>query len=159
MNVGWTRRSVCAAVLAAALGVCASAEGQAPGFVELALAGVGQAQGNSGVAGESRLPVRPRDVTVQGGMLRLRAWGARGSVRAVAIGTAGAAGERLDVGEGCTLSLTFASGQTVDVAPGQGWVALESRDARAVGTFEATVTQGRVPVTFRGRFEAPVTAP
>lgn len=159
INVGWTRRSVCAAVLAAALGVCAVAGAQAPGFVELALAGVGQAQGSTGVAGESRLPVRPRDVSVQGGMLRLRAWGARGSVRAVAIGTAGGAGERLDVGEGCSLALTFASGQTVDVAPGQGWVSLETRDTRATGTFEATVTQGRVPVTFRGRFEAPVAAP
>lgn len=63
------------------------------------------------------------------------------------------------MGEGCSLALTFASGQTVEVAPGQGWVALETRDTRATGTFEATVTQGRVPVTFRGRFEAPVAAP
>jgi hypothetical protein len=159
INVGWTRRSVGAASLAVALGVCAVAGAQAPGFVELALAGVGQAQGNTGVAGESRLPVRARDVSVQAGTLRLRAWGARGSVRAVTIATAGGVGERLDVGEGCSLALTFASGQTVEVAPGQGWVSLDARDTRAAGAFEATVTQGRVPVTFRGRFEAPLASP
>ncbi len=152
----WSRRSLGLACLAGLLAAGGAVRAQAPGFVELSLAGVGQARGNTGVAGESRLPVRPRDVSVQNGMLRLRGWGARGSVRAVAIGTMGGAGERLDVGEGCTLSLTFASGQTVEVGPGQGWVALESRDAtRVVGSFEATVTQGRVPVTFRGRFEAP----
>jgi len=153
---GWSRRTLGGLCLASLLAMAGVTRAQSPGFVELALAGVGQARGNAGVAGESRLPIRPRDVTVQNGMLRMRGWGARGSVRAVAIGTAGSAGERLDVGSGSSLALTFASGQTVEVGAGQGWVALEARDAtRVVGTFEATVLQGRVPVTFRGRFEAP----
>lgn len=133
------------------------ARAQAPGFAEFSLAAVGQANGNTGVSGESRLPIRPRDATVEGGTLRLRASGSRGSVRTLVISTSGSAGERVMTGNGATLTLTFASGQTREVDAERGWVELETRDGtRATGRFEATLTEGRVPLTLRGRFESAV---
>lgn len=154
----WSRRRWVvglASGLAVALAGAPRLHAQVPGFAEFSLAAVGQANGNTGVAGESRLPIRPRDATVSAGTLRLRAMGTRGSVRSLLIETQGAAGERLATASGARLVLTFASGNTLEVEPDRGWVELEARDAtRVAGRFEATLTEGRVPLTLRGRFES-----
>ena len=81
----------------------ASAHAQAPGFVELTVAALGSGAGGIGAAGDSRLPLRPRDVRDDNGTLRLRASGARGSVRDVELSVpASAVGSAVAVGEGAT---------------------------------------------------------
>ncbi len=129
----------------------ASAQGT-PGFVSLTLAGVG---GQTTVSGESRLPVRPRDGTLEAGVLHVRAMGSRGSVREVTFAVPGAAaGQRAEVGGDTTLEVVFASGNAMSPAAGHGWVTVDELDAdHAAGTLEATLTEGRLPLTLRGRFE------
>lgn len=141
---------------AAALLVTSLAGAQAPGFVELAVSGLGAAGNTLGVSGESRLPVRPRDETFANGAMHVRAVGTRGSVRGVDITVRNpAAGQRALTGADAQMSIQFASGNNFEPGEGQGWVEVSAVDAQhAVGTFEATLVRGNVPLTVRGRFEA-----
>lgn len=151
------RRILCASAFALAFGL-SGASAQVPGWIDFSLSAIGNARGGTvGVAGEGRLPLRPRDCTRNGtGGFALRANGVRGSVRTVSLSVEGsAAGSRYNVGEGAAITLVFASGNTVEVEAGRGWVEVEAvDDSGATGSWEATMVQGRTPLTARGRFEA-----
>lgn len=136
--------------------VSSIAGAQAPGFVELSVSGLGASGNTLGVSGESRLPVRPRDETYAGGALRVRAMGVRGSVRTIDLQVRSpSAGQRFMTGDGTQMTVQFASGNSLEPGEGQGWIEFTAVDAQhAVGTFEATLVRGNVPLTLRGRFEA-----
>lgn len=149
MQVRWM------AAIAAGL-VAVSAEAQAPGFVEISVTALGAGAATLGAVGESRLPLRPSDASHAQGTLRLRARGMRGNVRELVLEVPTAVtGERTPTGGGAVLRFTFASGQTMEPRPEEGWVTLTSWDGtRAAGEFEATLVQGRMTLHSRGRFEA-----
>lgn len=140
-------------------GLCAvasAAEAQSPGFVELSVTALGAGASALGATGESRLPLRPSEVSQQNGVIRLRARGSRGSVREVVIeAPTTAPGERIATGGPTVLRFTFASGQVMEPRAEEGWVTLTSWDGtRAQGDFEATLVQGRMTLQARGHFEA-----
>lgn len=143
------------AAVAAGLWVV-SAEAQSPGFVEISVTALGAGAASLGAAGESRLPLRPSDVSHAQGVLHFRARGMRGNVRELVLDVPTAVtGERTATGGGAVLRFTFASGQTMEPRPEEGWVTLTSWDGtRAAGEFEATLVQGRMTLHSRGRFEA-----
>ncbi len=133
-----------------------SAEAQSPGFVELSVTALGAGAAALGASGESRMPLRPSDVSHNLGVLRFRARSARGNVRELVLETSTAVtGERTATGGPTVLRFTFASGQTMEPRPEEGWVTLTSWDGtHGVGEFEATLVQGRMTVHASGRFDA-----
>jgi len=133
-----------------------SAEAQSPGFVELSVTALGAGAAALGASGESRMPLRPSEVGHNLGVLRLRARSGRGNVCDVVLETLTAVtGERSPTGGQTVLRFTFASGQTMEPRPEEGWVTLTSWDGtHAVGEFEATLVQGRMTLHVSGRFDA-----
>ena len=136
--------------------VASSAHGQGVGFLEVSVTALGAGAAALGASGDSRLPVRPGDVRDQLGTITLHARGSRGSVREVVVTVpATPVGQRTATGDGASLRFVFASGQTLEPRPGDGWVTLTGGDgARAQGEYEATLVRGRMTMHLNGRFEA-----
>ena len=130
---------------------------QASGFATISMAGLGN---TTTVAGDSRIPILPRDVTFTavGGQLHVRATGHRGVVRQLDIDVQSArAGARYDFGPGTgtTLRVRMDQGAEMSAETGRGFVSIGALDATHVtGTYEGTFQHGSVPVVIRGRFEA-----
>jgi hypothetical protein len=143
-------------VVAAAAPVAAQVF-QASGFATISIAGLGN---TTTVAGESRIPVLPRDLSYDAAqsLLHVRATGHRGVVRQLDIDVHGArAGQRFELGgnSGATLHVRMDQGGDLTASRGHGFIEVQTLDARQVaGTYEGTFQNGSVPVVIRGRFEA-----
>jgi hypothetical protein len=150
MNTRWS------AVLLAGVVAVSTAHAQPAGYLELSVTALGAGAAALGASGDSRLPVRPSDFRDQLGTLTLHARGSRGSVRDVLLTvSATPVGQRTATGDGASLRFVFASGQSMEPRPGEGWVTLTAWDgAHAQGEYEATLVQGRMTLHLNGRFEA-----
>jgi hypothetical protein len=130
---------------------------QASGYATISIAGLGA---TTTVAGDSRIPVLPRDVTFDPAQshLHIRATGHRGVVRELDINVHGAhAGQRYELGAntGATLHVRMDQGAELTAESGHGFVSIEAIDAsHVVGGYEGTFRNATGPVVIRGRFEA-----
>ncbi|MBK8697460.1 MAG: hypothetical protein IPN17_35690 [Deltaproteobacteria bacterium] len=156
MRSGWWRAAVLAGVSAVS-----TAWAQSPGYLEITVTALGAGAAALGASGDSRLPVRPSDFSDRLGTLTLHARGARGSVRDVVLEVpASPVGQRTATGDGAVMRFGFASGQTMEPRPGEGWITLTSWDGtRAQGEYEATLVQGRMTLHLNGRFDASTGGP
>jgi hypothetical protein len=130
---------------------------QASGFATVNVAGLGN---TTTVAGESRIPILPRDLTFDAptSHLHVRATGHRGAVRELTIDVPSAhAGQRYDVAgnNAASLHIRMDTGTDLAAQSGHGNITITTLDAQHVaGTYEGTFNNGSVPVVVRGRFEA-----
>lgn len=134
---------------------------QASGFVTVSMAGLGN---TTTVAGDSRIPILPRDVEYNAGSgnLHIRATGHRGAVRQLDITVhSPRTGARFEFGAtSASLSVHLEDGAELTAESGHGFLQVTTMDDRhVVGTYEGTFSHGAVPVVIRGRFEASLIPP
>ena len=143
--------------IAAAAPVAAQVVQSASGFATVSVAGLGN---TTSVAGDSRIPILQRDVSIDtaSNTLHVRATGHRGAVRLLLIDVRDPrAGRQYDMSadSGASLHVRMETGPELVAQPGHGNVTISTIDEhRVTGMYEGTFTNGSVPMVVRGHFEA-----